>query len=67
MGIKEHSSTMIEVVYNHFKNKAYAHYGESYIKGFDCVMISKQSDSYKEWMEKRMKRITKNNGMPGGK
>ena len=55
-GIKEHGSSMIEVVYNYFKNKAHAHFGHSYIKEFDCVMISKQSESYKNWMEKRKKK-----------
>ncbi len=56
IGIKEHSSLMIEVVFNYFRNKAYAHFGQSYIKEFDCVMISKQSENYKKWMEKRKKK-----------
>ena len=56
IGIKEHSSAMIEVVFNYFRNKANAYFGESYIKSFDCVMISRQSENYKKWMEKRKKK-----------
>ena len=56
IGIKEHSSSMIEVVFNYFRNKAFAYYGESNIKEFDCVLISKQSPDYKIWMEKRRKK-----------
>ena len=56
IGVKEHMSRMIEVVFNFFRNKCIAHYGESNIKEFDCVMISKQSKTYKSWMEKRKKK-----------
>ena len=56
VGIKEHSSSMIEVVFNYFRNKSFAHYGESNIIEFDCVLISKQSADYKAWMEKRKKK-----------
>ena len=65
IGVREHSSAMIEVVFNYFKNKAYAHFGGSNIREFDCVMISKQSGSYKVWMQKRNKKagISKDNFM----
>ena len=56
VGIKEHSSSMIEVVFNYFRNKSFAHYGESNIKEFDCVLISKQSADYKAWMEMKKKK-----------
>lgn len=50
IGIRQHDTINIEVIFNHFRKKAIASYGESNIKFFDCVMISKQSGDYQKWM-----------------
>lgn len=60
-GIKEHTSGMLEVVFHFFKNKVSSHYGTGNIKEFDCVMISKQSKSYKSWMESQRVKAGKGN------
>lgn len=55
IGIRQHDNANIDVLYNYFYKKAVAAYGESNIKDFDCVIISRQSNDYIQWMKKKNK------------
>ncbi len=50
-GIKEEINPNIDNVYHMYETRAYSHYGNHEIKSFDCVMISKRSDDYKDYMQ----------------
>ncbi len=52
-GIKENQNYNIEIVFRQLKNEAEKHYRANNIAFFNCVMISKQSECYKEWIRKK--------------
>lgn len=56
-GIKEEINTNIDNVYHIYENRANSHYGSYEIKSFDCVMISKRSKDYKEYLKNLQKKI----------
>ena len=52
-GIKENSNYNIEIVFRQFKNEAEKYYRANNIAFFNCVMISKQSEYFRDWIKKR--------------
>ena len=54
-GLKENLDSRIDIVWRFYLAESQKHYRQ--IKEYHCVMISKQSSIYIDWLEKRNKKV----------
>jgi hypothetical protein len=52
-GVKENADIRIDIVYRIYLAESEKHFRASQIKEYECMMISRQSPIYKDWIKKK--------------